>query len=162
MRASYRDFLILIAMSIIGIASATTIIIELDVLHTSPPFCTIPGSSQSGIQINCMKVLLSKYSTVMGVSLDMLAALWFVINILLVVSVVFMRRSIAKKTFEALFAWRFFGLLLVPYLIYLELFVVKAICIYCTIMHGAIIIDFIIITYLVFAKNSRIRKDLGI
>ncbi|MEM0086800.1 MAG: vitamin K epoxide reductase family protein [Candidatus Micrarchaeaceae archaeon] len=150
-------------MSIIGIASATTIIIELDVFHTSPPFCTIPGNSHSGgVQINCMKVLESPYSTVFGVSLDMLAALWFVINILLVVSVVFMRSSIARKTFNALFAWRFFGLLLVPYLIYLELFVVKAICIYCTIMHCAIIIDFIIITYLVFAKNSKIRKDLGI
>jgi uncharacterized membrane protein len=52
-----------------------------------------------------------------------------------------------------LFGWRFIGIVIVPYLVFVELFLVKAICIYCTVMHVAIIADFIIISYLLFYKR---------
>ncbi|MEM0147974.1 MAG: vitamin K epoxide reductase family protein [Candidatus Micrarchaeaceae archaeon] len=163
MRSSKRQFLILIAMSIIGLISSFTVIYELDVVHQLPPFC-IENNNITGITLNCAKVLLSPYSTLYiagtPISVDFLAATWFIINILMVIIITEAKESIAKVFFKILFGWRFFGLIVVPYMLYLEFFVVKSICIYCTIMHGAIIIDFIIMTYLVFSKKSQIRNKL--
>jgi len=160
MRCTRNEFLLLIAMSILGIISSFMVIYELDVVHTLPPFC-IEGNATSGITINCAKVLLSQYSQLsigpFSISVDMLAAIWFLINIFLVVMVTSGSIKYAKPLFNVLFAWRFFGLLVVPYMLYLEFFVVKSICIYCTIMHIAIVIDFIIITYLLFSRSSHIR-----
>ncbi len=162
MRCSRKDFVILTAMSIIGIISAMTVIYELNVVHTLPPLCEL--GNVSGVQINCAKVLLSPYSSInilgFNFSLDFLAAGWFVVNIILVIALVTMADSHARAVFKGLFAWRFIGLAIVPYLVYLELFVVHSICVYCTIMHGAILVDFGIISYLVFSKGSEIRKGL--
>jgi len=47
----------------------------------------------------------------------------------------------------------------VPYLVSLEVFVLKAICIYCTMMHVAIIVDFCIITYFLFIKKGVISSS---
>ncbi len=162
MRCSRRDFIILTAMSIIGIISALTVVYELGVVHTLPPFCKL--GNVSGVQLDCAKVLLSPYSNInifgFDFSLDFMAAAWFVVNIMLVIALVTVGSDTAKKVFKGLFAWRFIGLAIVPYLVYLELFVVHSICIYCTIMHGAILIDFGIISYLVFSRNARIRTEL--
>ena len=38
------------------------------------------------------------------------------------------------------------GVAILPYLIYLEFAVLKAVCIYCTIMHAMILADFAVIT----------------
>lgn len=162
MRCSRKDFCLLIAMSVIGIISATTVLYELNVVHTLPPLCHLGGVS--GVQINCAKVLLSPYSNInilgFDFSLDFLAAAWFVVNILLVVALVTVPDRLSKEVFKGLFAWRFIGLAIVPYLVYMELFVVHSICVYCTIMHGAILVDFGIISYLVFSRHSKIRTAL--
>jgi len=34
------------------------------------------------------------------------------------------------------------GIAVVPYLVYVELAVIRAICLYCTVMHAAIVVDF--------------------
>jgi len=148
-------------MSIIGIISSFIVIYELDVLGTLPPLCTLPNSPYIfGSQLNCAKVLLSSYSEIDGVSLDFLAAVWFIVNLGLVSALVSLRKEISRIIFKVLFAWRFIGLAIVPYLIYLEFVVLHAICLYCTIMHAAIIIDFIIITFLVFSDKSKIKRDI--
>ena len=161
MRTSKGEFLLLIMMSIIGLASSIVVIYEWSILHTPPPFCTVGNTVSTGITLNCAKVLSSPYSNVFGVSLEALAAVWFIVNLFLIILVVSSRVGVARKSIDVLFAWRFLGLIIVPYLIYLELFVLKAICLYCTIMHGAILIDFAIITYLVFSKKSSIHKELS-
>jgi uncharacterized membrane protein len=58
-----------------------------------------------------------------------------------------------RTSLKALFGWRFLGIVIVPYLVFVELFLAKAICVYCTIMHVAIIADFLIISYLLFYKK---------
>ncbi|MEM3827325.1 MAG: vitamin K epoxide reductase family protein, partial [Candidatus Micrarchaeaceae archaeon] len=132
-----------------------------NVLGTLPPLCTLSGGpSLFGAKIDCATVLFSSYSEIDGVSLDMLAAIWFIVNLALVTALVSVRKELSRIIFKVLFAWRFFGLAIVPYLVYLEFAVLHAICLYCTIMHFAIIIDFIIITFLVFSENSRIKKDI--
>ncbi|MCL4372362.1 vitamin K epoxide reductase family protein [Candidatus Marsarchaeota archaeon] len=156
---SNRDLAILTIMSIIGLIASGVVIYELYVLHHPPPFCVL-NTTLVSTPFNCMKVLTSSYANVFGVSLDFVASLWFIINITLVFMLLYFAKPMAKRVFYALFVWRFLGLAIVPYLIYLEFFVVHSICLYCTIMHGAIIIDFIIVSYFLFSKHSRIRAAL--
>lgn len=149
-------FVLLIVMSIIGLASAIVLLYEIDVLSTLPPLCTVPNSSIAGVPINCARVIFSPYGEVSGVPLEFLAAIWFIINILIVTIVSFSSVKISRISLKFLFGWRFIGILIVPYLIYLEFFVVKAVCLYCTIMHIMIIIDFTVISYLLFSKRSHL------
>ncbi|MGC8567681.1 MAG: vitamin K epoxide reductase family protein [Candidatus Micrarchaeia archaeon] len=160
MRTTRNHFLILILMSIIGLISSFTVIYEFYIYHNAPPFCIEQGMKIAGVPVNCEKVLLAPNGQFIGVPFDFLAALWFIINISLVILVVFAKEKVAKFSFRSLFLWRFLGILLVPYLLYLEFFVVKAICIYCTIMHGAIVVDFIIISVMMFSKKSDIHQSL--
>ncbi len=161
MRTTKTEFFILTIMSLIGLASSLTVIYEFSILGKLPPLCTLQGNPTFfGAKVNCAIVLSSQYSTFYGISLEALAAVWFIVNLALIATMIFANRDISKKLFNLLFAWRFLGLAIVPYLIYLEFFVVHAICTYCTIMHAAIIIDFAIITYMVFSENSKIRRDL--
>ncbi|MGC8648682.1 MAG: vitamin K epoxide reductase family protein [Candidatus Micrarchaeia archaeon] len=160
MRVSKKVFLLLILMSLIGLISAITVLYEFQILNMLPPFCTLNGNTSfAGTQINCAIVLKSTYSNlVIGqfkFPLELLAAIWFIINIGMVCAISFGSMTNAKRVLKLLFGWRFFGILIVPYLIYLEFFVVHSICIYCTIMHAAIIIDFIIVSYFLFSKNSK-------
>ena len=161
MRTTKVEFFILTIMSLIGLASSLTVIYEFSVLGQLPPLCTFQGNPTFlGAHVNCAIVLSSTYSTFHGISLEAMAAVWFIINLALITTMIFASRGVSRKLFNLLFAWRFLGLAIVPYLVYLEFFVVHAICTYCTIMHAAIIIDFAIITYLVFSENSKIKRDL--
>ncbi|MBE5729397.1 vitamin K epoxide reductase family protein [Candidatus Parvarchaeota archaeon] len=159
LKVSKRDFIILIAMSVIGLISSSTVLYEIYALHNLPPFCQLPESIGS-ITFNCAKVLLSSYSNFGPVSLDFLAAVWFIVNIVLVVIISYSGGKLARHILRFLFGWRFFGIVVVAYLLYLELLVVRSICLYCTVMHIAIIIDFVIISYLLFSKNSKTRQAI--
>ncbi len=147
MRISWLKFGILIAMAGFGLWSSSMVLF---------PFCVIGNATQtSGIAINCYKVLQSSYDSVFGVPLDVLAAVYFIINLGLIYVVSFARSDrLYGRALRVLFGWRFFGLVLVPYLVYLEFFVLKAVCLYCTVMHVAIIVDFVIITYFLFYRRN--------
>ncbi len=156
MNITFRRFIILIGMSLIGLASSIFVLYKFYSLHQPLPLCNIGSATGSGIAIDCAKVLLSPYSSIsifgVSVHLELLAAVWFIVNILLVTVITSASESFSKKVLKVLFGWRFFGIILVPYLIYLELVVIKAVCTYCTIMHVAIVMDFIVISYLLFYK----------
>ncbi|MCL4363555.1 vitamin K epoxide reductase family protein [Candidatus Marsarchaeota archaeon] len=159
MNITFRRFIILISMSLIGLASSIFVIYKFYTLHQQLPLCNIGSQASNGIVVDCAKVLLSPYSSInifgISIHLEVLAAVWFIINILLVTAIAVAGERFSKKALKVLFGWRFFGIVLVPYLIYLELFVLKAICTYCTIMHVAIIMDFIVISYLLFYKKDK-------
>ncbi len=100
-----------------------------------------------GVTIDCIRVLKSRYSEVLGIPLDVLAAIWFIINITLVLIHACAKNEVtAFICLKTLRYWRFLGVLVIPYLIYVEFIVLKAICIYCTIMHVTILIDFALIS----------------
>lgn len=153
MRISFQKFLILIAMSIFGLWSSGMVLFLFYTMHSPLPFCQI-GNQSSSVIVNCYKVLSSKYDSVFGVPVDVFAAIYFIINLSLIYIVAFGRERHYKSALKVLFGWRFLGLGLVPYLVFLEIFVLKSICVYCTIMHVAIIVDFIIITYFLFYKKN--------
>jgi len=103
--------------------------------------------------LNCDAVLSSDYSQVFGVPLELFAVFYFIINLLLVYFIAFGSDRLLRISRNLLFGWRFLGILIVPYLVFIELVLIKAICVYCTIMHVAIVADFIIISYLLFYRH---------
>ena len=151
MRVSWVKLLVLVAMSIFGLWASSEVLIVYYTLKQGLPFC--PLTRGPGIAIDCYAVLSSRYSEIFGIPLELLAVGYFIINLVLVYLIAFGSDRVAKLSLKTLFGWRFIGIVMVPYLVFVELFLVRAICIYCTIMHISIIADFIIISYLLFYKR---------
>jgi uncharacterized membrane protein len=152
LRISGLKLVLLVAMSAFGLIAASTVLITYYELKTSPPFCT--AGSVGGIALNCNAVLGSRFSQFFGIPLEFFAAGYFVINVVLVCLIAFGSDRIFEGSLNLLFGWRFLGLIFVPYLVVIEVFVLKAICVYCTIMHVAIVADFVVITYFLFYKRA--------
>jgi uncharacterized membrane protein len=153
MRVTRTKFVILVAMSVVGLFAASETLFTYYIFKQTLPFCT--AGSFAGISLDCNTVLGSGYSQIFGIPLELFAVAYFVVNLILVYMVTFGSPKVFGKALTTLFGWRFVGLMIVPYLVFIEFIVLKAICIYCTIMHAAIIADFVIITYfLFFRKNS--------
>lgn len=152
MRIGKLKLAVLVTMSVFGLASALTLVITYYELKTAPPFCT--SGSVGGIALNCNAVLGSRFSTFFGVPLEFFAAAYFVVNVILVCLIAFGSERASAGSLNLLFGWRFLGLIFVPYLVGVELLVIRAICIYCTLMHVAIVADFAVITYFLFYKDG--------
>ena len=159
MRASPLKLLILIVMSIVGLFASSVVLYLYYLLHQALPYCT---NSQTfwGIAIDCNAVLGSSYNTIYGFNLDILAVTYFIVNLALILIVAFGSDWLYERAFKVLFAWRFVGLAIVPYLMTVEFVILRTICVYCTIMHLSILIDFGIITYFIFYKKN-VRTFLG-
>lgn len=152
MRISKLKLLVLMAMSAFGLWASGTVLAIFYTLNEQLPLC--PTGTFYGLHLDCGAVLSSAYSTVFGVPLELLAMGYFIVNLGLVYVVAFGSERASEATLELLFGWRFIGVILVPYLVFVEFFVVRAICIYCTMMHIAIVADFIVISYLLFFRND--------
>jgi uncharacterized membrane protein len=139
-------------MSVFGLWASSMVMIVYYTLKQSLPFC--PLQRGPGIALNCYAVLDSRYSMVFGIPLELFAVAYFILNLLLVYFIAFGGDRLFRTSLKILFGWRFLGLAIVPYLVFVELFLIKAICTYCTIMHVAIIADFVIISYLLYYKSS--------
>jgi uncharacterized membrane protein len=148
-RLTIKALILLLAFSTVGLmASLMTIIFFLE-MKLQPPLCI--GGQLGAIQINCEKVLSSPYSSIFGIPLEVLAAAWFSVTITLVILFYFGYQRLLKF----LFFWRFIGVPLVPYLMYIEFSILHALCIYCTIMHAMIIVDFIVVSLLLFSSRFK-------
>jgi uncharacterized membrane protein len=139
-------------MSVLGLIAAGTVLVTYYELKTSPPFCT--AGSVGGIALDCNAVLGSRFSQFFGIPLEFFAAGYFVVNVALVFLIAFGSEGVFEGALNILFGWRFLGLIFVPYLVGIELFVLKAICVYCTMMHIAIVADFAVITYFLFYRKD--------
>ena len=153
MKANPLKLLILVVMSAVGLTSSSIVLYLYYYLHQQLPACT-SGYSFLGIRIDCNDVLGSSYNNLYGFNLDILAVSYFIINLALIFMVAFGSERLYDRAFKVLFGWRFVGLAIVPYLMTVEFVILKTICIYCTIMHVSILIDFFIITYFVFYKKN--------
>jgi len=157
MRVSRIKFVILIAMSVVGLLAASEVLFTYYIFKQSLPFCTV--GSVGGIALDCTRVLGSSYSQIFGIPLELFAVAYFVINLLLVYLVTFGSDGVFGTALTTLFGWRFVGLMIVPYLVFIEFIVLKAVCIYCTIMHGAIIADFVVISYFLFFRRNSLWDE---
>jgi uncharacterized membrane protein len=150
LRISKTKFALLVAMSLVGLAASTYVFIIYNSLRQLPLGCPIKPTGW----IDCAAVLSSGYSEVFGIPLELFAIGYFVVSLVLVYIIVFGRDTFYHHSFRALFFWRFVGVPLVLYLIGIEVFVIHAICIYCTIMHAAIFTDFGIVTYFFYTSRG--------
>jgi uncharacterized membrane protein len=148
MRVSKLKLLVLIIMSAIGFVASSYVLIVFYTLHQN--LACGPTGSFFGIRLDCGAVLDSSYSKILGVPLELLALAYFMVNMALVYVIAFGSERAFRFSLQALFLWRFIGVAIVPYLVFVELFLLHAICIYCTLMHAAILIDFVVISYLLF------------
>jgi uncharacterized membrane protein len=153
-RISWKKFALLSIMSAFGLWASSMVLVVYNELHHQLPACTLNNGPKPWFRIDCNAVLSSPYSQIFGVPLEVFAVVYFIANLGLIFLVSFGGDSIYRTAFKVLFGWRFIGLAIVPYLLVVELLIIKAICIYCTIMHISIIVDFAIISYFLFWKND--------
>lgn len=159
MRISKLKLAVLVVMSAFGLWASGTVLVIFYTLNQQLPLC--PTETFLGIHFDCGAVLGSPYSSVFGVPLELLAMGYFLVNLGLVYFVAFGSDRLADTSLELLFGWRFIGIIIVPYLVFVELFIIRAICVYCTMMHAAIIADFIVVSYLLFfGKNAMWRDEV--
>lgn len=157
MRISWFKFLLLVIMSAFGLYTSSMVLIVYYTLKQTLPFC--PFQRGPGIALDCYAVLSSGYSEVFGIPLELFAVAYFIINLLLVYFIAFGSDRVFRTSLKTLFRWRFLGIAIVPYLVFVELFVIKAICTYCTMMHVAIVADFVIISFLLFYKKDTLIEE---
>jgi len=145
---------VLFTISIIGLIAAGVVFVDYYVENsTSLPLCGVEeGLGGTSLQVSC-SVISSSFSRVFGIPLDFLAIAWFSLNLILLAVLVIMNKG---KVMMLLLAWSIIGVVVIPYLIYIELYVLHALCIYCTTMQVAIVLNFLLILYL-FLKS---RKDI--
>jgi len=147
---------ILFALSIIGLIAAGIVFVDYYIENSnSLPFCGVEeGLGGTTLQVSC-SVISSSFSRVFGIPLDFLAIAWFSLNLILLAVLVNMNKG---KVMTLLLAWSILGVLVVPYLIYIELYVLHTLCIYCTTMHIAIVLNFLLILYLFLKSQNDIKE----
>ena len=113
-----------ILLSMAGIAVS----IYLTVVHYAG---FVPACPVSGV-INCEAVLSSPYAVIAGTSIPTSAAgiVWFAISVVLW----------ARPRRNLLLAWSLLGLLTVVYLLFIEIVLVGAICLWCTAAHALVVV----------------------
>lgn len=126
-----------LAFTILGIAVAT----YLTVAHyTSPQTLACP---ETGV-INCAKVTTSPYSVVLGVPLAVLGLAFFLGMLPLQVPAAWRSKQVWLR--RGRLAYAASGVLMVFWLVYVELFKLSAICLYCTAVH--------VLTFLLFVLTA--------
>ena len=85
-----------------------------------------------GGKMNCLAVYSIPQAWVMGFHLSQIAPYYYSFTLVLAI-LAFL--SGWEPVYRVLAITQWGGLILVPYLVYLELFVAKAVCVYCTLMH---------------------------
>ena len=157
MRISKLKLLVLVAMSAFGLWASGTVLVIFYTLNQQLPLC--PTGTFFGLHFDCGAVLSSGYSRIFGVPLELLAMAYFIVNLGMVYLIAFGSKRVSDFMLEALFGWRFIGLILVPYLVFVEVGILHAICVYCTMMHVAIILDFVVVSYLLFFGKHALLNE---
>ncbi|MDT4986908.1 MAG: hypothetical protein QOI74_1002 [Micromonosporaceae bacterium] len=95
--------------------------------------------------INCQKVTTSAQSAVLGIPVAVLGLVFFAVMVPLCLPLAWRLGRPAVRWGRALFAWA--GVGFVFYLLYAELFVLDAICLWCTAVHAITVVLFAVIMF---------------
>lgn len=100
--------------------------------------------SESGF-VNCARVITSPYSYIPGTSLPIsLAGLGWCLVVMALALVGLFAGSERRWLRLAQLAWTLLGMLTVFYLVYAEIVLLRNICVWCTFLHGLILVMFLI------------------
>jgi uncharacterized membrane protein len=102
--------------------------------------------SASGV-VDCSTVLHSSYATVAGIPVAVFGLVWFVVMGLLAL------RPIAWETL----AWAVLGMASVLWLVYVELFRIDKICLWCSVAHVLVLTIFAIVLAAASARQPAVR-----
>jgi len=99
---------------------------------------TYQGGSVCDINsyISCTKVALSPYSSLMGISLSYWAAAYFTISS--ATSIAYMLTA-RRQLLKAVWGLSIAAIPIIAVLIYIEVAILKTLCLYCTAMHASIV-----------------------
>jgi uncharacterized membrane protein len=104
--------------------------VYLTVAHYTTP--VVLACPETGV-INCSKVTTSSYATIMGMPLAVLGLLYFVTILPLQLPMAWRSQNIWLRRIRL--AASGIGVVMIFWLIYVELFMLNAICLYCTAVH---------------------------
>jgi uncharacterized membrane protein len=127
-RSSRRPGWAALAFAVIGLAASAYLTVE---HFTAAVVLACPENST----INCAKVTTSKWSHVLGIPVAVLGLVYFVVMVALCLPPAWRIASLDRWRVAAAGV----GALSVLWLIYLELFQIDAICLWCTAVHAATI-----------------------
>ena len=96
----------------------------------------IPLACTTGGLVDCQRVTTGPASTIGLVPVAAVGVVWFLVALLLNVGIL---RLTASRAAQVNVVWSAGGVAGVFYLVYVELFVVNALCLWCTVVHVAII-----------------------
>lgn len=111
--------------------------------------------SDNGV-VNCLKVTTSSYSAVAGVPVAVLGLVYFGVMLVLQLPPVWQRPE--RRLRLARVAWSVVGLGTVLYLLSAELFVIDAICLWCTAVH---VLTLVLFATTVYATVSYPQEPIG-
>jgi len=136
-------------LSIFGLGVAT----YLTITHFSPHtlVCADNGA------INCLKVTTSPQSEILGIPVAMLGLAFFIPMILLCLPAAW--RSTDRRIHLARLVLSITGVCMILYLLIAELFIIKAICLWCSSVH---IVTFILFVIIVTAVPIVLAPDYGL
>ncbi len=147
---------LLIAFSIAGIFAMVYLSLSFTANIIPQSACTL-----SKTVINCAKVVTSQYSSLfLGIDNYYLGLAFFVV-VLVLSSVITLKPQRVKWNIaflRVIFILGLFGVAIAVYLIYLELFVIGAICLLCTVGQISIFAIFIISSLLVYKHKHAPKK----
>jgi len=123
--------------------------IYLTVVHYSG----IPVACPVTAQLNCEQVLSSRFGVIAGSVIPTSAAgiVWFAVSALIAAGRLAGRAELARPQL----AWSSLGLLTVLFLVFVEIVLLGAICVWCTLAHVIVLLIFLI--SLQGAKGNRVR-----
>lgn len=145
-KISQKIFLIIFSM--IGLIMSSILLYVTYIIESLPPGCYLNQEILPGISIDCIKVFSSEYSYIFSIPLEILAFVYFIIDIILNYLLILNKKDFFKNL---IFILRTIGIIFIPYLIYLEFFVINSFCIYCTIMQLMILLNFV---YFVLVRKN--------
>jgi uncharacterized membrane protein len=115
--------------------------------------------SDKGV-INCAKVTTSAQSHFLGMPVAVLGLAYFVAMFVLCLPFAWRRQERIVRVGRLFAAGG--GVLMILYLIYAELFIIDAICLYCTVVHGLALILFAVIATATASGTHRpLTDDFG-
>lgn len=123
--------------------------------YTTPVILACPESKF----INCAKVTTSPYSVIHGIPVAMLGLVFFVFMGIL--QLPHFWKSKNKNIHKIRLLFSVIGIFTIFYLVYIELYKLKAICLYCTAAHILTFLIFVItiIGYSLLDKNQETNKS---
>ncbi len=145
-KTKYNNILkFIIILSIVGIATSIYLVQN----HYAPP--TEGALCDFGETISCSLVNTSVFSELFNVPVALFGALWFII-------LIFMSWKAMKKDklIPIILGWSILGILFVIYMIIAEI-ILKAICLFCTLVHIIVLITLILSILLYKAQKIRLN-----